>query len=128
MSEKIYTFPDIEPQKPMSEDEFDKWAEIVVERHNTIAEAYEKGDVNRLQAELAGLGDHLNPLMLIMFLFGSPDQFKTITKDEVKERYAYKVNPELTNECLERLKKEIEETMEVETNKIKILRCEETKE
>lgn len=111
MSKKIYTFPDIEPQKPMSEEEFDKWAEIVAERHNSIAEAYESGDVNRLQAELAGVGDHLNPLMLIMFLFGSPDQFKKTTKDEVKKKYAFKVNPELTNECLERLKKEIEETM-----------------
>lgn len=76
MSEKIYTFPNIEPQKPMTEEEFDKWADIVVERHNTIAEAYENGDFRRVQAELAGLGDHLSPLPLIMFLLGSPNQFK----------------------------------------------------
>lgn len=27
MTEKIYTFPNIEPQKPMTEEEFDKWAD-----------------------------------------------------------------------------------------------------
>ena len=109
MSEKIYTFPDIEPKKPMSEEEFDKWAEIVVERHNTIAEAYEKGDVNRVQAELAGLDEHLTPLMLIMFLFGRPNQFKKTTKEEVKKKYAYKVNPELEMECATRFADELKD-------------------
>lgn len=114
MSEKIYTFPNIEPQKPMTEEEFDKWADIVVERHNTIAEAYECGDVNRLQAELAGLGDHLNPLMLIMFLFGSPDQFKKTTKEEVKKKYAFKVNPELYEELRDAMVKEVMGDLRVE--------------
>lgn len=107
MSEKIYTFPNIEPQKPMTEEEFDKWAEIVVERHNAIAEAYESGDVNRMQAELAGLGDHLTPLMLIMWMFGTPDQFRKTTKEEVKKKYAYKVNPELYEELRDAMIKEV---------------------
>lgn len=107
MSEKIYTFPNIEPQKPMTEEEFDKWADIVVERHNTIAEAYESGDVNRVQAELAGLDDHLSPLILLMWMFGSPNQFKKTTKEEVKKKYAYKVNPELFEELRDATIKEI---------------------
>lgn len=118
MSEKIYTFPNIEPQKPMSEEEFDKWADIVVERHNTIAEAYESGDVNRVQAELAGLGDHLTPLTLIMWMFGSPNQFRKTTKDEVKKKYAFKVNPELYDECREMFTKEIELSMQTDIDRI----------
>lgn len=107
MSEKIYTFPNIEPQKPMTEEEFDKWAEIVVERHNAISEAYESGDVNRVQAELAGLGDHLSPLILLMWMFGSPNQFKKTTKEEVKKKYAFKVNPELYEELRDAMVKEV---------------------
>lgn len=114
MNEKIYTFPSIEPQKPMSEEEFDKWAEIVVERHNAISEAYESGDVNRVQAELAGLGDHLSPLILLMWIFGSPNQFKKTTKEEVKKKYAYKVNPELYEECKEKFLKETYESLGIE--------------
>lgn len=107
MSEKIYTFPNIEPQKPMTEEEFDKWAEIVVERHNTIAEAYESGDINRIQAELAGLDDHLSPLILLMWMFGSPNQFKKTTKEEVKKKYAFKVNPELYEGLRDAMIKEV---------------------
>lgn len=114
MSEKIYTFPNIEPQKPMTEEEFDKWAETVVERHNAIAEAYESGDVNRVQAELAGLGDHLTPLMLIMWMFGTPDQFRKTTKEEVKKKYAYKVNPELYEELRDAMIKEFMRDLGVE--------------
>lgn len=36
MSEKIYTFHSIEPQKPMSEEEFDKWVEIAVDKATLI--------------------------------------------------------------------------------------------
>lgn len=118
MSEKIYTFQNIEPQKPMTEEEFDKWAEIVVERHNAISEAYESGDVNRVQAELAGLGDHLSPLILLMWMFGSPHQFRKTTKEEVKKKYAYKVNPELFEELRDAMIKEVMGDLEVETNKV----------
>lgn len=114
MSEKIYTFPNIEPQKPMTEEEFDKWADIVVERHNTIAEAYESGDVNRIQAEFAGLDDHLSPLILLMWMFGSPNQFKKTTKEEVKKKYAFKVNPELFEECKAKFLKETYESLGIE--------------
>lgn len=114
MSEKIYTFPNIEPQKPMTEEEFDKWAEKVVERQNAIADAIESGDVNRVQAELAGLGDHLTPLMLIMWMFGTPDQFRKTTKEEVKKKYAYKVNPELFEELRDAMIKEVMEDLGVE--------------
>lgn len=117
MSEKIYTFPNIEPQKPMTEEEFDKWAEIVVERHNTIAEAYESGDVNRIQAEFCGLNDHITPLILIMGLFGTPDQFRKTTKEEVKKKYAYKVNPELYEELRDAMVKEVMEDLGVEEGK-----------
>lgn len=117
MSEKIYTFPNIEPQKPMTEEEFDKWAEIVVERYNAIAEAYESGDVNGVQAELAGLGDHLTPLMLIMWMFGTPDQFRKATKEEVKKKYAYKVNPELYEELRDAMIKEVMEDLGVDEEK-----------
>lgn len=111
MSDKIYTFPNIEPQKPMTEEEFDKWADIVVERQNTIAEAYESGDVNRVQAELAGLGDHLNTLTLIMWMFGSLIPFRKTTKDEVKKKYAFKVNPELFEELRDTMVKEVVEDL-----------------
>lgn len=114
MSEKICTFPNIEPHEPMTEEEFDKWAEIVVERHNTIAEAYESGDVNRIQAELAGLDDHLSPLILLMWMFGSHNQFKKTTKEEVKKKYAYKVNPELFEGCKEKFLKEAYEGLGIE--------------
>lgn len=98
----------------MTEEEFDKWADIVVERHNTIAEAYESGDVNRIQAELAGLDAHLSPLILLMWMFGSPNQFRKTTKEEVKKKYAFKVNPELFEECKAKFLKETYESLEIE--------------
>lgn len=111
MSEKIYTFPSIEPQKPMTEEEFDKWAEKVTERQNAIADAIESRDFNRIQAEFCGLNDHITPLILLMGLFGTPDQFRKTTKEEVKEKYAYKVNPELYEECKEKFLKEAYESL-----------------
>lgn len=107
MSEKIYTFQSIEPQKPMSEDEFDKWAEKVTERQNAIADAIESRDFNRIQAEFCGLNDHISPLILVMGLFGTPDQFRKTTKEEVKKKYAYKVNPDLYEELRDAMVKEV---------------------
>ena len=111
MSEKICTFPNIEPQKPMSEEEFDKWAEKVTERQNAIADAIESKDFDRLQAEMGGWNDHITPLILVMGLFGTPEQFRKTTKDEVKNKYAYKVNPELFEECKEKFLKETYESL-----------------
>ena len=107
MSEKIYTFQSIEPQKPMSEEEFDKWAEKVAERKNAIADAIKSGDFNRIQAEFCGLNDHITPLILVMWLFGIPDQFRKTTKEEVKKKYAYKVNPKLYEELRDAMIKEV---------------------
>lgn len=107
MSEKIYTFQSIEPQKPMSEEEFDKWAEKVAERQNAIADAIESGDFNRIQAEFCVLNDHITPLILVMGLFGIPDQFRKTTKEEVKKKYAYKVNPKLYEELRDAMIKDV---------------------
>lgn len=92
MSEKIYTFPNIEPQSPMTEEEFDKWAEKAAERQNAVVDAIESRDFARLQAEMGGWDDHITPLLLVMGIFGFPAQFKKTTKDEVKKKYAHKVN------------------------------------
>lgn len=107
MSEKTYTFPNIEPQKPMTEEEFDQWAEKVTERQNAIADAIESRDFNRIQAEFCGLNDHITPLILVMGLFGTTDQFRKTTKEEVKKKYAYKVNPELYEELRGAMVKEV---------------------
>lgn len=114
MSEKIYTFQSIEPQKPMTEEEFDKWAEKVTERQNAIADAIESRDFDRLQAEMGGWNDHITPLILVMGLFGTPDQFRKTTKEEVKKKYAYKVNPELFEECKAKFLKETYESLGID--------------
>lgn len=114
MNEKIYTFPNIEPQKPMTEEEFDKWAEKVTERQNAIADAIEAKDFDRLQAEMGGWNDHIAPLLLVMGLFGTPAQFRKTTKEEVMKRYAYKVNPELFEECKAKFLKESHESLGIE--------------
>lgn len=117
MNEKIYTFQDIKPQKRMSEEEFDKWAEKVTERQNAIADAIESRDFNRIQAEFCGLGDHITPLILVMGLFGTPDRFRKTTKEEVKKKYAYKVNPELYEELRDAMIKEVTGDLGVEEGK-----------
>lgn len=114
MSEKIYTFPKIEPQKPMTEEEFDKWAEKVVERQNAIADAIESRDFDRVKAEFGGLDDHITPLLLVMGLFGYPEQFRKTTKEEVKKKYAYKVNPELFEECKAKFMQGVYESLEAD--------------
>ncbi len=113
MSEKIY-ISNIEPHKPMSEEEFDKWAEKVVERQNAIADAIESKDFNALQAEMGCLDDHITPLILVMGLFGYPEQFRKTTKEEVKKKYAYKVNPELFEECKAKFMQGVYESLEVD--------------
>lgn len=116
MGEKIYTFQNIEPQKPMTEEEFDRWAEKVAERQNAIADAIESRDINKIQAEFCGLGDHITPLILVMALFGIPDQFRKTTKEEVKKKYAYKVNPELYEELRDAMIKDVMRDLGVEKN------------
>ena len=117
MSEKTYTFPNIEPQKPMTEEEFDKWAEKVTERQNAFADAFESRDIERLKAEMGGLDDSITPLLLIMGVFGFPDQFRKTTKEEVKKKYAYKVNPVLYEELRDATIKDIMEDIGVDAVK-----------
>lgn len=105
--EKIFTFPNL-GLKEMSEEEFDKWAEIAVERNNKIADLYETGDTNTLMAEMAGFGEYLTPFILITFLFSSPSKsIRRVTKEEIKQQYSYMQNPQLLEEMKEQILKEI---------------------
>lgn len=97
----------------MTEEEFDKWAEKVTERQNAIADAIESRDFDRLQAEMGGWNDHITPLLLVMGLFGTTDQFRKTTKEEVKKKYAYKINPELYEELRDAMIKEVMGNLEV---------------
>lgn len=72
-----------------------------------IADAIESRDFNRIQAEFCGLNDHITPLILVMGLFGTPDQFRKATKEVVKKKYAYKANPELYEELRSAMVKEV---------------------
>lgn len=106
--EKIFTFPNL-GLKEMSEEEFDKWAEIATERHNKIADLYETGDTNTLMAEIAGLGQYITPLILVTFLFGSPStSIRRVTKEEIKQQYSYMQNSQLLEEMKEQILKEIQ--------------------
>ena len=113
--DKIFTFPDGFELKGMSDEEFEKWAEKVAERHNRIVELCEASDFNALTAEMGGLNNHFTPLLILMMLFGSPSYSKRVTKEEVMVEYAYMKDPKYLSEMNDKFIKEIKGLMNNET-------------
>lgn len=113
--DKADTFPDGFELKEMTDEEFEKWAEKTVERHNRIVDLCEVSDFNTLEAEMGGLENHFTPLMIVMMIFGSPNYSKKITKEEVMKKYAYMKDPKYLSEMNEKFIKEIKGLMGNET-------------
>lgn len=113
--DKTFTFPDGFELKGMTDEEFEKWAEKVAERHNRIVELLEASDFNALTAEMCGLNNHFTPLLILMMLFGSPSYSKKVTKDEVMVEYAYMKDPKYLSEMNDKFIEEIKGLMNNET-------------
>lgn len=113
--DKVYTFPEGFELKGMTDEEFEKWAEKVAERHNRIVELCEVSDFNTLTAEMGGLDNHFTPLMIVMMLFGSQNYSKKVTKEEVMAKYAYMKDPKYLSEMNDKFIKELKALMNNDT-------------
>lgn len=75
--------------KGMTDEEFEKWAEKVVEKNNKLIDLWNAYDFDSFTAELGIQDNCFMPLILIMMAFGNSNFLKKVTKEEVMSEYAY---------------------------------------
>lgn len=75
--------------KGMTDEEFEKWTEKVVEKNNKLIDLWNASDFDSFTTELGIQDNCFMPLILIMMAFGSPNFLKKVTKEEIMSEYAY---------------------------------------
>lgn len=112
---KIQTSPKEFNLKGMTDEEFEKWAEKIVEKNNRLIDLWNASDFDSFTAELGIQDNCFMPLILIMMAFGNPNFLKKVTKEEIMSEYAYRKNPDNLAETIKDIIKNTETYDEVQS-------------